>query len=656
MRTTIAVIGAGPRGAGFLERLAANLPVAGDAADVVVHLVDPHPPGAGRIWRAAQSPLLKLNSMARDVTMFTDASSTIDGPVRTGPSLVEWAALVRDGELDVAIDDPRLEREVATLAGDSFPTRRLQSEYLAWFYRRVLDALPARVVEHAASVVRVDGRDGPQRVMLDTGTVLTADIVLYALGHSGSEPQPGHQALQGFARRHDLLYVAPAFTADADTSAIEPGEPVIVRGMGLAAVDLTVLLTEGRGGRFESAAGGGLRYIASGREPVLHLGSRRGVPYHSKISSTLVAPRVEPRFFTSAIAQRLEASKKSLSLRRDVWPLIASELLSGYYHELFVGHPERVATTWQEFAPVLELHAWNSAALREAVAAAVPDPIDRLDLERLDRPLAGERFTSREQLQRSLRDYITADLHARRAPEHSATLALFTSLLYAFFDLGTIIDSPKWTAEARAVEIAEWFTNFFSFIASGPPAHRLEELLALSEAGVVHFLGPDIEVSCDPGGWFVATSPSAPGAVTARVLVDARLPAASVRASDNAALRSLVTSGEGLEELVADEGYSGSTGRLVVRRGDARVVSADGAPHPRRFAIGPYTNAPFVGAFARPGTDAVSFRENDRVAHAVIALAEELGGGPGSEQAAGEVEVRGTRRASPRLEPALPVA
>ena len=624
MSIQLAVIGAGPRGVGFLERLAASLPELASDVDVVVHLIDPHPPGAGRIWRSAQSPLLKLNSMARDVTMFTDASSTIEGPIRPGPSLIEWAERVRSGEIVVALGDALVRHEIEHLAGDSFPTRRLQSAYLDWFYRLAVAALPATVEVHEARAVRVDDtHDGTQTVVLDTGDSLDVDLVLYALGHTGGARSPEHAALGGFAARHGLLYLAPDFTADADLSGVGAGEPVLVRGMGLAAIDLTVLLTEGRGGSFVPSASlpGQLDYLPSGNEPVLYFGSRRGVPYHSKIGSTLAAPRPQPRFFSAAIARDLEASRDSLDFERDVWPLIAAELQWGYYHELFVGHPDRVSVTWAAFAPFLERYRFDSPRLRAAVDAAVPNPVDRFDLASFDRPLDGVRVGSRDELQERLRYYIGLDLHARSAPEHSATLGLFTSLLYALFDLGAIIDSPKWTARSLAVDLRYRWPNFFSFVASGPPAHRLDELLALSRAGVVHFLGPDLAVRADASGFFAASSPIVEGEVRARVLVDARLPDASVATTDSAVLRSLVESGAGREQLVADAHFAGSTGRLVVRQGDARVIGADDEPHPRRFAIGPYTSAPFVGAFSRPGTNAVSFRENDRVAREMLALA-----------------------------------
>ena len=88
MSLTLLFVGAGPRTLGVLDRLSAHASAAGTALDV--HVVDPHPAGAGRIWRADQHPLLWMNSRAADVTVLPDASSRLDGPVRTGPTLFAW--------------------------------------------------------------------------------------------------------------------------------------------------------------------------------------------------------------------------------------------------------------------------------------------------------------------------------------------------------------------------------------------------------------------------------------------------------------------------------------------------------------------------------------------------------------------------------------
>ena len=100
MKPAIAIVGAGPRGAGILERLAASAPEL-HPGGLDVHLVDPFPAGAGRIWRHEQSPLLAMNSMAADVTMYTDESVICEGPLRPGPSFWDWAQDLREfGDAD----------------------------------------------------------------------------------------------------------------------------------------------------------------------------------------------------------------------------------------------------------------------------------------------------------------------------------------------------------------------------------------------------------------------------------------------------------------------------------------------------------------------------------------------------------------------------
>lgn len=679
---SLAVIGGGPRAIGFLERLAENLTELWPSdRRLSVHVIDPYPIGPGRIWRYNQSPLLKLNSRTVDVTMFTDETSTIAGPVRPGPSLIEWAEAVRAGEIDVVVPDAALRAEIKHITGESFPTRRLQSLYLSWFATRTFELLRAAgplvsVSGYQDRVVAVDtvtsgdseqrdaagddwssvghlvggqgdGRSeaGRQLITLANGQRITADVVLYSLGHTGADPEPEHAELIDFAARKELFYLPPAFTADADTRPIVPGQRVIVRGFGLAAVDLTVLLTEGRGGRYQRDPSGILRYLPSGLEPRLILGSRRGVPYHSKISSTLVGEAPEPRYFTRALATALEASRETLDLSTDVWPLIAKDALLGYYRELFTGHPERVSTSWDVFFeafdpldPVAIVQASgreplasastgpdtaglsaDSAAFVRLVTESVNESIDVLFLPEFDRPLAGFRAGSYEELQAEIRAYIQRDLDLRTNQEHSATLGLFIALLTSLFALSDIIDSPKWTAKSRVRDIHGWWFGYFSYIASGPPGHRLEELIALSEAGIIEFLGGELWVEADENeGIFRAGSANTDRVVTASALVDARLPETNISRSDNAALLSLLNTGEGSEELVADADFIGSTGRLVVHQNDTRIVDPAGQRSERRYAIGPYTNSPFVGAFSRPKTNAISFRENDKVARAVL--------------------------------------
>ncbi|MFD4236734.1 FAD/NAD(P)-binding protein [Streptomyces sp. NPDC058542] len=600
---SVVVIGGGPRGTGVIERIAANAGELYGNQRLDIHLVDPYPAGGGRIWRPDQSPLLWMNSMAEDVTMFTDETVDLDGPVVTGPALDAWAEDVRAGRV-VPSADPAVVAEIHGLTGADFPSRRLQSAYLRWTYDRALAALPPGITvhEHRTTALAVTGaRGGRQRVRLqDRAEPLLADLVVLTVGHLDAEEEPEQERLSAFARRHDLVHLPPDFTADSDLDALRPGEPVIVRGFGLAFIDLMVLLTEGRGGRHENGV-----YLPSGREPVLHVGSRRGVPYHAKIGYGWTGERPPlPQHLDQRWADGLLSGPGPLDFRRDVWPAVAKELGHAHYHRLFTAHPERTALAHEVFAEKYAAADPASPELAGLIAEAVPDPADRLDLDALDRPLDGVRHASPEALQEALRDYITADLTRRHNPAHSEDLAVFLGLLTAYAQL------------VRLGDIGGWWHGFFSYLASGPPGPRLQQLLALSRAGVVRFLGADLTVETDEEhGLFRATGATVPGASTeARALVEARLPDPSLRHTASPLLRALRDEGAAVTD----------TGLLSVDPADSRVLDRAGRPHPRRFALGPFTTARNSGAFTRPRTGGPAFRQNDAAARAALTFLRDL--------------------------------
>jgi uncharacterized NAD(P)/FAD-binding protein YdhS len=602
--STLVFVGAGPRATGLLERISANLPEFPQSLDI--HFVDPHPPGAGRVWRHAQSPLLRMNSMAEDVTMFTDDSVTCEGPIRPGPSLYEWAEQVRTAGLD----DPALTEQVRALRGNSFPTRQLQSRYLEWVFDTVVKQLPdtVTVTVHPTTALDVaDAPDGRQLVRLADGETLVGDLVVMTLGHLDSAPTSAQRELAVYAAEHDLRYIPPEYAADTDLSVLRPGEHVIMRGFGLSFVDLMVLATEGRGGRFVEDSPGVLRYEPSGQEPVLHVGSRRGVPYHSKTTYRLLGGRPAlPRFVTPEVVDAFPAGS---DFRRDVWPLMAKEIAWAYYHELFNGHPDRVRVDWTDFDRWYTPLPWGSPTLDSLIRRAVPSPDDRIDFEALDQPLRGLSVGD-DELPDRLREYIVADIARRTDERFSADLGAFFGLLSCYGQLQRL---KSLRPESQVRDLDGWWHGFFSFMASGPPDDRLRQLLALSEAGIVRFLGADMWVRAEDGV-FRAGGGTAPGVVTATALVEARQPKQSVADSASGFLRGL----DGVEELLVDGDFSVRTGLLRIAP-DGRMITASGQPHPRRFGLGFYSTERAVAAFARPRTNAPAFRQNDATARALLA-------------------------------------
>ena len=596
--TALAIIGAGPRGTGLLERIAANADSLG-AAGCAIHVIDPELPGAGRVWRAGQSPLLLMNSHADEVTMFTDASVRCAGPVVPGPTLAGWASTAR-------LSDPDLAAEAGGLTGDSFATRRLGGQYLSWCFDRAVRAMPARMPVHVHRAAAVALHDGDRQVVtLSDGQRIVADLVVLAQGNVGGRADGSRLAYQRFARRIHGVYLPPACAGDDDLDRLPAGEPVLVSGLGLVFVDLMVLLTEGRGGRFVRDRHGRLRYRPSGREPVLHVGSRRGVPYLPKPSRRLFGERsTGPRFFTAeyvsrtlAGADRPQAALLTCALRELAW---------AHYRELFTAHGERTTVDWPEFAERFAAIPITDPDIERLVDGTVPDPADRVDFSFLRSPLAGLRFPDQQALGRWMVDRIDGTVRRATDPRHSAHAAVSHGLRTVADQVEGLLNTGDAGHQAGLARFVGRLAGLTAFTGSGPPPHRLAQLTALAEAGIVRFLGANPRISGDERArCFVATTDSLATPVTARHLIEARLPDPDIRS--------------GADPLLA--GLGARQDRLPVAQATFQVLDERGVPHPRRLAMGAFASGGALGSFARPGRNAAFFRQNDAAARWLLSAA-----------------------------------
>ncbi|MGP6173422.1 FAD/NAD(P)-binding protein [Corynebacterium sp. A21] len=637
--THLLIVGGGPRAIGVLDRLIANngTPDLPAATSLEIHLVDPYSPGSGRIWRYKQHGLLWMNSRAADVTIFTDDSFTAEGPVRPGPSLSEWAEQVRRGEITLDSTAEEIRPEIEALTPDTFASRKVQSCYMRWVFQDLVDCLPENFTLHThqntvtslRENLAADSTAKHYTATLDSGELIQADLVALTLGHTDSHPTPRDTAKEDFAARHGLYYARPAQTQDVDYSPLGWDRNVLVSGMGLAFVDLLALLFEGRGGTFHPDPRPHdperLRYQPSGREPRLWVGSRRGVPYHSKISATLkgeFSPGLE--FISEEFFAQLPTP---FNFRRDVLPMIIAESEYFVYREILSGHPEWAGMSWAEFRPRFIAAVKAGEDRHELIATAVPDPALRVDLPWLNHPFADREFSSREEVQQALRDYISEDLRLRTSAEHSETLALFYGLLFIQDTLARILPLERLDDDSRLAFPGGW-TSFFSLVDSGPPPLRLRQLLAVHRQGLIMFLGPSSRISLDEeSGRFIATSDQSPDRVSTDAYLDAYLPPQVVAGSANPLLADLAAPGGlGREQRFQSPEGEYSTGRLEVDQ-QFRLLAQNGHPHRRIWAAGPNTSEVQVGAFARPGTDAAAFRRNDGIARQILQAAAEFNEG-----------------------------
>ncbi|MDN6135559.1 MAG: FAD/NAD(P)-binding protein, partial [Brevibacterium sp.] len=743
---SVAIIGAGPRGLSVLERLVALTAerFAGTDAPptIVVHLIDPYPPGAGIIWRTDQPETLLMNTTIAEQTVFPDSSCSFlsadaagdelgsdAAASHFGPDMAQW---YRDGGGTDPVDA-------------TFPSRRLYGRYLRDAYARVRDTAPdfVEIVEHLTKVESVidlppveplghtptdPERVPPQLVRCEDGTTIITSAVVLAVGHIPSAQTEERARLAAFAQRSGGRYIPQGLPADAPVAEVAPGSRVIVRGMGLNYFDLQTLFTHERGGRFEPDLDvpGELRYVRSGEEPRLLLGSRRGVPYRSKPICPAHPRSPWPlRYFTKdniallAGLEGLDGERKAGARFNDqLWPLILADLRLAYYSTLarirpaaFAGDPgqlrEAIAEavsrhltrrTWQETHP--ESHESSEArsqartrtadaeaarqgrVTREAFAwseieeSLVPDPAHRMSLHELLNPLEGRQFDSRgaresNSLHEWMLDFLRTDLHDSLAgPESSAEKSLFTVLWQARLLLKELIVAGHIDRVSIDMEICGWFESFVSGICDGPPPQRIAELLALAEAGLVEFIGPDMRIEANPnvvpskdadaaptsgdgaptsadaaaptsgdgappGGSsafvsgdplpqiFTVTSAQVEGRITGSVVIDAASPTNAVSRAADVLVHGMVERGQLTPaRLTLDDGREKFLNGLALTQRPYRTIDVDGTVHPRRFALSIQLSSVQWGLAiaANPNTNAATLADSHAAAAAILDL------------------------------------
>lgn len=679
---SIAIIGLGPRGASLVERLGANLaaqPEPEGGWRLELHLIDDAEPGPGRIWRTDQTRELCMNTLAHAVTLFTEPGSTVAGPVTQGPTLYEWCILAsaRDDAATPHGDAVReipaehaapahlhpartgltadYRDELAALRPESHPSRALYGEYLSWFFHRAIALLPpgVNVTHHRARAVSVTGGERGERIMLDSGTAVHAGAVIAATGWL---PRAGTRAElvleQEFSARAELTWVRQGSPIEQDLSAVLPGEHVIVRGLGMSFFDTMALLSLGRGGRFtaDPTALGGLRYTASGAEPILHVTSHRGVPFRAKSRYGGLPPR-PPQTLLREPDWR--AAPRPINFDTQLWPRIVGDAFLAHASTLRTvragalgSHPDAALAALEadvraSIAPLTaetEVASLVETVDRVAAAAArhIPDPCDRFDLASEIHPAAGP-FSSPGAYtawvtQRVASDLAEADLGS--ASPLKAGLWSISSARGVAARIGTL---GGFDAESRNSGAA-LLTALGGMVGSGPPAFRNSQLLALASAGLVHFIGPGAPVSVTDHG-VLAASPAVSGsAVTSRVLIDAWMHFHDSRASTDSLTRSLLDAGRAqpFEVISRFSGAPVATAGLDVDSATGRLIGSSGVPD-RAFHI---TGIPVEDTLhgtvisPLPGADAMLLRETDRASRSAlnISLGIELRGSlPGQD-------------------------
>ncbi|MCG8408984.1 MAG: FAD/NAD(P)-binding protein [Phycisphaerales bacterium] len=583
----IVIVGVGPRGTYAFERLVAVMRDNPVEMPITIHLVDSHEPGAGQVYATTQAEYLLMNTVADQVTAFVDDSVTSAGPKVEGPTLAQW-----------------LERRGEKTGPGGYPSRAQHGRYLSWVVKRCIERLPPFAEVRIHRAMALDVVDNPQGriVILNSGDQIRADKILLTTGNVGKQrSQP--KLVRGLDTPGDVIqFVANPYPICEAAEALTDCRFVGVRGLGLTTVDVILALTIGRGGRFVYGASDVLEYETSGREPKIFAWSRSGRPLGARGRNEKgPTGRYVSRFLTNDHIDALFAKKGRLNFKTDLLPHVLRDMACAFYSAL---HGPTFADKFEQ--------AVHSDRLEEFFESN--PPAQRFSFEALTDPVDFRRdtFDDRKAFREVLLKFLADDLAEAKKGNVSGPVKSACDVLRDIRDnIRHAVEFGLLTPGSQRYLI-EAFGPINNRLAVGPPAFRIEQLRALTSAGILDmFWGPDPEVVFDAERREVLLRSRAfKEQCSARLdgLVDARVPCVPSTLIERLLHRNTVR--RAVNRFEGEE-YQLDTIEID-RRG--RVINGTGKADPNISALGPLTEGTvwYTQAAARPGVNSRSLTDAGR--------------------------------------------
>ena len=577
----IAIVGLGPWGICALERLVTTARAGlRPGLEVEVHVIEPGTPGSG-VYDVTQPDYLLMNNACSQISLYPYASEA-DQP-GYGLGLYDWA--VGQGYRWVG-DACAVNPSGRPIEPHHFLPRRLMGEYLQWFYRALVAGAPpaVQIVLHPTMTIDVLERpDHTEEVRLGTGRTVTVDHVIVTSGHTANQVD-GHGPLDP----HQLSpYPVTPYVQNLPSEAT-----VAVAGMGLVALDVMIALSVGRGGRFIEQ-GSGLRYRPSGREPMIQLFSRSGLPYTAKsVTGSDMTGVYKPAICTpeafDQLSGRANGGRLQVDVRTKLLPLLFAEMCVRYYAQraLQAGETgeaaairERLRTAWDQ----------DRFGAQVALLATRFGPFDAEAVFFGHQP----RYDSSDDYQRAVYDMLTADIREAEVPDGASAVKSATEVFRIFRDaMRSVVEYGGLSLDSYLDFNADIRSRINRLVA-GPPALRSRQLVALIDAGVLRVpygpapalgpaLGPD---GPDPTRAQVSSTSLRDGhAADVDVVIRGHLDEPRIDGSASVLLAHLYERGR-----VSQFRYGAVDVGSVDLTADAHPIDIDGRPQERIWIFGVLT-------------------------------------------------------------------
>jgi uncharacterized NAD(P)/FAD-binding protein YdhS len=577
-KTVATIIGMGPRGLTVLERIAQFAHSDAERFAIDLHLVDPGKCGEG-IHEFAQPTHLITNTVCGQVTIFSPTSFV------RGLSFAEWARATGYRQIDGRF--VRLEGDAGTaISDDDYLPRRLLGEYLNWAYGRIVASLPRNICvrHHRAKAVDILRTASDTYIVgLDNDVVVATEFVFLTTGHGKRMLNESDRSHLDFVRSYSKINHRLAFFPYAypvrRLEELSDKATIAVEGLGLTAHDVVSQLTVGRGGRFARDRGG-LQYLRSGREPRILLHSRSGIPFSARGRNQKgLLGAYQARFLTLRAIDLLREQavvkrrSRQLHFESEIFPLLIADMAQAY----------------------------RDAARGRAQVAACQDRAEERAIRLMLDPLRGKQFDSLADFAQFFWAYVRQDLEESLKGNVTSPIKAAADTIRDLRDnLRSAVDYGGLEPESHRSFVEE-FVATHNRVLFGPPPLRMEEWLALREAGVMDIgggPGARVEIDTTRAQFAIVTAFRSKKSIEwADALVLARIDVFSPLCDDAALMRNLLARG------MVRPYFNGSyhPGGIEINECN-RVIDILGNPHRNVWAIGFLVEGPHWYTQALPRT------------------------------------------------------
>jgi uncharacterized NAD(P)/FAD-binding protein YdhS len=609
----IAIIGLGPRGLSVFDRIIAYARNDASATPLELYVFDGKEFGPGCHTTDQNSHLL-VNTVACQMTQFSDDTVRGGGPLLYGPSFADWLSS-KSGS------SPGAQAGHVDIDRNGYYSRALFGDYLRWCFEYVKKLAPPHVtiyLHNFSTVEDLERTEDGWQVFYD-GHAYPVDFVFLTTGHARKIPNEAERELMrqvdaGRERNPRLQLVLEPYPIRNAVSGVTERDTVAIEGIGLTSFDLLAELTSARGGIFEPCgrmeATGRLRYRPSGKEPRILLYARSGLPLTARaINQKGVFGQYKAKFLNLAKVEELRATTPGgkLDFQQQIMPLLWCDMQFAYYFSyLHQRHDRLTALVFSN-----EFLATESPEARQALIDKHVSRRDQLSWDAMVNPIPARALQSRRQYDDWLRGYMWRDFEQALLGNLNSPIKSACDVLRDVRDvIRSAIDFAGLTEQSHRWVLSE-FLPIMNRLAVGPPKERIVQLLALMDAGVVCAdFGPGARgVYDEEAGCFVVRGHWSDAVEQANVLVRARASLPGPLEDKSPLMRKMVKRG------IVKPFMNGSfhPGGITVDR-NMNVVDADGGLQHSLWALGTLVEGCKFYTFVlpRPGANSTSMVDAGR--------------------------------------------